>query len=109
MNHYIRAMFERTEVDWARKRRVDNERHALAFREIGERAQIQDAAGWIDRRFNEDCACRLAERLAPHARREWIDESYLDPHSGQFLREQLVRAAVYPRAGEQMITGPEQR
>ena len=108
MDHDVRAVLERAKVDWAGKRRIDDERETILLRQVAHGPQIQHAAGWIHRRLEEHRARFLAEPLPPPARLVRIHQRDIDAERRELVREQALRATVNVATGEEMIAGAEQ-
>ena len=94
VDHDVGAVLDRPEVHRAREGRVHDEREADFLREVGDRPEVEHAAGRVHRRLDEDRARLLAQPLAPRARLERIHQRDVDAVPAELLREQAVRAAV---------------
>jgi len=98
-------VLDRTKVQWAGKRSVHQERQALFLRHIGYRPEIDDPKEWVGGSLDEDGPGRLPNGFAPVSGLLGIDVGDLDPEARQLVVEEMLRAAVDPGAGDQMIAG----
>src|SRR6478752_4454992 len=108
MDHDVSAVFERTKVHRTREGGVHHERQPDLLRQITHWSQVEHSARRIHGRLEKHGARLLAKSLAPSARLERIHQRDVDAECREFVREELVRAAVYPSACEQVIAWPEQ-
>ena len=89
MDDDVRAMFERTEVDWAGERRVHHQREAVLLRQVTHRPQVQHAARRVHGRLEEHGSRLLPDALAPAAGLMRVHQRDTDAERGEFLGEQL--------------------
>lgn len=94
MDDDIRAMLERAQQVGRRHRVVDDERQAVAVRDLGERGDIGDVAERIADRFREDRLRPCVDQRVERGRLARVGEARRDSVLRQRMREQVVGAAV---------------
>src|SRR5690606_5598111 len=108
LDHYVRTVFQRSEIDRARKGGVHNERHALLTREAAEGLHVYYTTCRIHRAFHENHTSIVAHGASPFAWCVRVNRRYLDAEGGELFVKEPVGAAVDPLAGYQVVAGPQQ-
>ena len=94
VNGDVGAVVERFEQDRRGDRIVDDQRHAVTMRDLGQRFDVADIAGGIADRFGEHRPGVLVDQLFDRVRLVAFGEAAGDALARQHVAEQRVRGAV---------------
>ena len=105
MHGDVGAVIERLQQDRGGDRVVDDQRHAMAMRDLRQRLDVADIAGGIADRLGEDRLGVLVDQLLDGVRLVAVGEAGGDALARQDVAEQGVRGAVELRHGDDVAAG----
>ena len=105
MNRDIGAVIERLQQDRRRDGIVDDQRHAVAMRDLGQRLDIADVAGGIADGLGEHRLGVVVDQLLDGVRLVAVGEAGGDALARQHMAKQGVRGAVELRHGNDVAAG----
>ena len=100
MHDDVGAVLDRLQQDRRRHRVVDDQRHAVAMRDLGQRLDVADIAGGIADGLAEHRLGVLVDQLFDRVGLVAVGEAARDALARQDVAEQRVRRAVELRHGD---------
>ena len=105
VHHDVGAMLDRP----AQVRRghgvVDDQRHAVVVRDLGDGRDVGHVAGRVAQRFDEHGLGPVVDQLFEAGRVAVVGKTRGDAELRQRVREQVVGAAIQCRAADDVVTG----
>ena len=101
----VGAVVERLQQDRRGNGVVDDQRHAMTMRDVGQRFDVADVAGGIADGFGEHGFGVFVDQLLDRVRLVAVGKTGGDALARQHVREQGVRGAVELRDGDDVAAG----